>query len=175
MECGHLDQDFAWFELVQPIATLFQAASPDLFRPTSVLRSCMDRTQRKQCDIWRSSSFWPLDDLDIENPPLLGTEVSWALRAPLLGTEVSWALRAQNPKRVRKESVGCPRSSGPLEPQRHEVRKESKTLGPCGAGGLGTSGAFRTVSGFRARRARETSVRRGKSIHQRCFLKTQVP
>ena len=109
------------------------------------------------------------------------TVVLWQhpkLGNPRPGTEVSRALRALNPKRVRNESERVSRPGEPQSPQRvrHGVRKESKNAASdsfwtlfglrgalfqrlWGSPGRDTlSDSFLTLLGFRARRARETSV-----------------
>ena len=99
------------------------------------------------------------------------------LGTPRPGTEVSRALRARNPKRVRKESERVSRPREPQSPPKSALRSPKRvqkrgfglfwtlfgllahSLGMWSSPGRDTlSDSFRTLLGFRARRARETSV-----------------
>ena len=112
------------------------------------------------------------------------------LGTPRPGTEVSRALRARNPKESEKSLKGGPAPGSPRVPKEcaTESEKSPKRVRSCvfglfsdsGANFLGTLGpprgrrprntlsdSFRTLLGFRARKARETSVP-GRGVPKAC-------
>ena len=102
-------------------------------------------------------------------------------RPPLTG--VSRALRARNPERVSKESPGagkCPKQSqNSLRSLKIDCFETPETVsrlfrtlfGPRGRKAPGDS--FETLSGFRARRARETPVRGGRRCKTNAKIRGQ--